>query len=509
MKKMMKNILTKIVIIALFAVSFTGCDDYLDVNTPASSVDLNQLNMKDIMAPVMHSTVMAQYGAATVFGNYTQYFGSYGNGAAGKAQLSSTWNEVYLYALPNLNTIKEKADEKGAKHYGAIADILKAVNVGIAADAWDNVPYSQASKPEEYPFPEFDTQEEVYSNILNLLNSAITALESNDPSGIGLGNEDLIYGGNTDKWLKAAYTFKARFLLRLMKKGKATAADVLAAIDKGLSSNSDDFELYYPENKINPWYSVNVLSRNTGNFYRAPNDQLITMMNGKTYPFESGAIEIDPRLPAIFENEGAAGDPWRGFMNGGDGESSDIEDDSDPDNIIYYPANTYYKDGGFLTKADAKLYVVTYAEAMFIKAEALFLMNGGNETSVGSTQEAYDAYMEGIAANMAKIGVNGAAYMADPVVAVGPDGLMLNHIMKEKYIANIHNPETFSDFRRYNFSPDVFKGLALRLETDDSDSEMKGKWYVRAIYPTTEKNTNESVVNKNWQEPDVPVWWAN
>ena len=146
---------------------------------------------------------------------------------------------------------------------------------------------------------------------------------------------------------------------------------------------------------------------------------------------------------------------------------------------------------------------------MFIKAEALFLANGGTTTSVGTSQEAYDAYMAGISANMAKVGVNGASYLADPVVAVGSEGLMLNHIMKEKYIANIHNPETFTDFRRYNFSADVFKGLALRLESDDSEGDMVGKWYQRAIYPTSEKNTNENEVNENWQEPDVPVWWAN
>ena len=493
----MKNIISKIVFIALITVSFTACDDYLDVNTPASYVDKNQLNMKDIMGPVMHSTAFAQYGAATVFGNYTQYFGSYGNGAAGKAQLSSTWSEIYLFILPNIKTIKEKADEQGALHYKAVADIIVALNLGLAVDAWDNVPYSQATDPSSFPFPEFDSGEAVYDEIFKLLDGAIAALEADDPSNILMGKEDLYYGGNYDKWLKAAYTIKARYLLRMVKKGKATPADVLAAVNNGFTSNGDDMELRFPEDKINPWYSVNILSRNTGNFYRAPNDQLISILNGKTYPFESGALEIDPRLPAMFENEGAPGDPWRGFMNGGEGESSDGE-----------PGNTYYKDGGFLTKADSPIIVISYAEAMFIKAEALFLANGGDENSVGAPQEAYDAYMEGIAANMAKVGVDGSAYMADPVVAVGPDGLMLNHIMKEKYIANIHNPETFSDFRRYNFSNKVFKDLELRLEQESEEDEMLGKWYQRAIYPTSEKNTNQDVVNKNWQEPDVPVWWA-
>lgn len=501
---MMKNIITKIVVIALFAVSFTACDDYLDVNTPASSVDIDQLDMKDIMAPVMHSTVYGQYSAATALCNYTQYFGGYGNGAAGKAQLASTWNDVYLYVLPNLKTIKEKSVAQGAKHYGAIADILVAINIGLAADSWDNVPYSQAASPTDYPFPEFDSQEQIYTHVFNLLNNAINALESDDASNINLGREDLIYGGNKDKWIKAAYTLRARFQLRMMKKGMASPADVLASIENGFVSNSDDFQLNFPEEQINPWYQTNILSRNTGNYYRAPNDQLITMMNGKTYPFESGELSVDPRLPEIFENEGNDGDPWRGFMNGGEGESSDLDDEGNS-----LPANTYYKDGGFFTSANAPLFLISYAEAMFIKAEAIFLSNGGSTTSVGSTAEAYDAYMAGITANMVKVGVNGSNYKADPVVDVGADNLMLNHIMKEKYIANIHNPETFTDFRRYNFSSDVFKGLALRIERDDAEGDMVGKWYRRAIYPTTEKNTNEAVVLKNWQEPDVNVWWAN
>jgi hypothetical protein len=213
------------------------------------------------------------------------------------------------------------------------------------------------------------------------------------------------------------------------------------------------------------------------------------MMNGTTYPFESGLLEVDPRLPKIFvrleslspEKEAPTTEPWRGFMNGGTGESSDGES-----------ANTHYSGTGYYSGESSPLILITYAEAMFIKAEASFLANGGTTTSVGSTSEAYDAYMMGIAANMSRIGVSGSNYMADPVVAVGNDGLMLNHIMKEKYIANIHSTETFSDMRRYNFSKDVFKGLELRLE-EDSESEYAGLWFKRAIYPLSEANTNSNI----------------
>lgn len=473
----MKNI----VILVLFAVSFTACDDYLDVNTPSDAQNVADLDMKDIMGPVMLNTVYADYYAARSYGNYTQYFGSYGSGAAGITSASSSWSNIYSKVLPNIKVIREKASDQGAIHYGAVAKIIEAINVSFAVESWDNIPYSQVGVPFEFTNPALDDGQQVYNQALILLNEAISALEGSDSSLISMGAEDLIYDGDFDKWLRAAYTFKARMQLKMMKNGGTTASDVLATINNGFTSNSDNFELFFPEGKINPYYSDNILSRSTSNFFYAPNDQIVSMMNGTTYPFEGGVVNIDPRLPAIFENEGAVGDPWRGFINGGTGESSDGE-----------PANTYYKDGGYYTRADSPLIMITYAEAMFIKAEATFLANGGTTTNVGANAAAYAAYMEGINASMSKIGVDGSSYMADASVDVGQAGLMLNHIMKEKYIANIHNTETFSDMRRYNFSSDVFKGLALRLE-EDSESEYQGKWFRRAIYPLSEADTNTNV----------------
>ncbi len=90
---------------------------------------------------------------------------------------------------------------------------------------------------------------------------------------------------------------------------------------------------------------------------------------------------------------------------------------------------------------------------------------------------------------------------------VGEGALMLHHIMKEKYIHNFLNPETFVDYRRYDFSDQVFTGLEIRKEADGVDSEFAGQWFRRAIYPTTELNRNEANVLANQKEPVVPVWW--
>tara|TARA_R110002073_G_scaffold279026_1_gene442892 strand:+ start:134042 stop:135523 length:1482 start_codon:yes stop_codon:yes gene_type:complete len=493
---MMKKII-KIYLLIIVAISFTGCsDEYFDVNTPVDSVPLDQLDMKDLMGPVLYNTSLAQYYASTVASNYSQYLGGYGYTSAGKSEMSATWSSIYLRVLPNLKIIKDKADQKGALHYGAVASIVEAINIALATDMWDEIPYSQAGNTTEFPHPLFESQEQIYSAVFSLLDQAIQALEAPDNSFISMGNEDLIYGGDFDKWLRAAYTLKARYQLHLVQKGITTPNEVLTSIANGFTSNDDNFMMVYPDNELNPWYQSAVLTRATGNYFIAPNDQLISMMNGTTYPFQSG-VEIDPRLPEIYVNEGNIGDPWRGGMNGGDGDSSDGE-----------PLNTYFKDGGYYTTNTSPLILVTYAEAMFIKAEAAFLANSGTSTSVGSNTEAYNAYMTGIAASISQIGVDGTDYLADGSVDVGEASLMLNHIMKEKYIANILNPETYTDFRRYNFSSDVFKGLAIRLNLDDTVDEYDGLWFRRAIYPSSERNSNPNISNYE-QEPTVNVWWAN
>jgi hypothetical protein len=478
MKKNMK-IIKNIIILVFFTSVITSCDNYLDVNTPSDALNEDVLNMKDIMAPIMFNTAYAQYYAELSFGNYTQYFGSYGYGAEGVTSASTTWSNIYTRNLPNITVLRNKANDLNALHYEAVAKILESLNISFAVECWGDVPYTEAGKPFDFLNPALDDGQQVYNQALTLLNEAISTLESSDPSQIGMGSEDLFYNGDYNKWLRAAYTLKARLQLKMMKNGGTSASDVLASINNGLASNADNIELSFPDGKLNPYYATNIAARATSNFYRAPNDQIISMMNGTTYPFAS--IEIDPRLPAIYENEGAPGDPWRGFMNGGTGESSDGED-----------ANTYYKNGGYLTSANSPFILLTYAEAMFIKAEAIFLADGGTTTSIGSTSEAYDAYMSGIAASMDQIGVDGSAYMADAAVDVGEAGLMLNHIMKEKYIANIHNPETYNDMRRYNFSSDVFKGLALRLE-EDAGNEYLGQWFRRAVYPQNEADSNTNI----------------
>lgn len=466
--------------------------DYFDVNTPSGTATEEQLNMNDLLGPAIFRTFRAQYYAERSFGNYSQYFTGQTGGAAGTTSISETWTNIYLYIIPNLDIILKKSEELSAKHYNAVAKILLAVNLGLATDSWDYVPYSEANQGINGNIkPSFDSQESIYNEIFNLLTEAINQLEATDNSGYNLGNEDLIYFGDFSKWLKAAYTLRARYGLHLMYKTGYDKNQILSDLNNGFSGNGDDMQMFFDSRNMNPWYTREILARNTGNDHDKIGDQLVSYMNGTSYAFNT--INEDPRLPVYAQKDNPT-EPWRGYLSGGNGDSSDGN-----------PANTDFKTDGFYTSQDAPIIIISYAEALFIRAEVEFVKNGGTTTSIGSTSAAYQAYMDGIAANMSKLGVDGTDYMNEASIAVGQAGLKLEHIMKEKYIANFLNPETFVDLRRYDFSNDVFKDLDLPV--DNASSEFPGQWLVRAVYPNSEESANADNVNAHKKSPVEPVWW--
>jgi len=490
----MKKIFSITILLTLLLTINSCSKDYFDVNTPSGAATEEQLSASDFMAPTIFHTIRAQYYAERSFGNYSQYFTGQGGGAAGKTSNGGAWVNIYLYSIPNLKIMMKKAEENNAIHYDAVAKILMAVNIGLATDSWDWIPYSEAGLGSENIHPAFDSQESIYQEIESLLTDAINQLEADDNSGFEVGSEDIVYGGNLSKWLKAAYTLRARYRLHLMyKNNMSNLGDILSDLDNGFTSNNDDFQMFFEAKNMNPWYSREILSRATGNDHDKIGDQLVSYMNGTSYPFTGGVVTEDPRLPVYAEKDDPTA-PWRGYVSGGQGLSSDGND-----------ANTDFKEDGFYTNLAAPIVVISYAEAQFIKAEVAFLENGGNTTSVGSNATAYNAYLEGISANMSKLGVDATDYLADPTIAMGEANLKLEHIMKEKYIANFLNPETYVDLRRYDFSPDVFKDF--ELPADNADSEFPGEWFLRAVYPSSEENRNGANVNAHKESPTTPVWW--
>ncbi len=483
----MKNI--KVLIALLFtAVLMSGCkDDFFDVNTPSNVISEEQVDIKTQLPYVEVKLADMQFGIAYYAAQYDQQAASYHIGGADihdRVSMAGAWSRYYTKIMNNLRIIEKKAMEQNNKHYLGIAQVIEALATQMATDQWGDIPYSEAGQGADNLYPHPDSQQDIYAALNTLLDNAIANLQA-PGNGAEPGSEDVIYGGDLDKWIRAAYTLKARLAIHMTKRSGAQAAqDALAALQNGFASNDDDFQVYYDETYRNPWFTSVVAARRTGNLSLLLSRQLIDKMNGNDYPFTN--ITIDPRLPHYADNGGAA--TYVGAVNGSGG--------SGPGNV---PANADFADDFYFSQS-APIVLMSYQEAKFIEAEAHLIL--------GQTGPAYQAYMDGITASMDKMGIPSAdrdAYLAEASVNLNntSSNIDMEHIMWQKFVALILNPEVWTDMRRYDFDANIFKNLAY---PDNRSTDIPaGEWPRRAVYPQSEvsRNPNIQQVQEWWSK----LWW--
>jgi hypothetical protein len=464
----------KIFGIFIAVLSLSSCEKFLDVNTdPTLKSDVS---MQELLSTAQFYTSENSYNQAYIACQYIQQIGSAtgsgGTDAQAESENGTGWTNLYLNVIPHLNIIIEKSKIENAPAYEGISKVLMAYNLGIATTSWENVPFNDSDKKNFAP--QYDSQESVYAAMQKLLDEAIVALGNN--AGTKPSADDIIYNGDLAKWTRLAYTLKARYSLHLTKKNATKAAtDALANITKGFINNNDDFQLIYNSRNLGPWYSRVALANNTGNLTVTHGATLISMMNAAK----------DPRLPLI-ATLGRNQTVYTGATTGrGTGST------------VSFTITNWH------SRLVAPIQMVTYSEAKAIEAEARFILNGGNRTSTGSTQQVYDLYLDIARTNMAKLGVTEAnitAYLTNPVVAVTPARLKIENILTEKNKSMFLIGDIWTDYRRYDYM-----GLSLP-EQQVHNVELKGQWIQRMRYPISESTRNSTVAKANYKEPFTTMW---
>jgi hypothetical protein len=481
----------KIILFAVLLAVASGCQSYLDINVDPNRP--NDVTLQTLLPTVLSGTASFNYSTAYTACQYAQQIGG-GVDDQAPDRMEGAWSTLYLTLVPNLNDIIAKAGTS-APGYTGIAKTLLAFNLGMATTFWENIPYSQSDRAlsnGEFR-PNFDTQEAMMTNVQRLLDEAIVELQKPAAASVTLrpAADDLIYAGNLTRWLRLAYTLKARFLMNTTKKNAQQAAtQALAALANGISSSADDFQLTYAATNavINPWRQI-ALANNTGNFSVFHGAYFINLMNTTTYP------AFDPRLPLV-------GGSLRNVPYATPADYRGTQPGSAALRNVDFTVNSWYN------SATAPLVMVTFAEAKLLEAEARFLAGGGIRTSTGSTAEAFAAYRTAISAGLVKLGVSAAEqtrYLAEPTVNMGAANLKLEHIMAEKYKALFLNAQVWTDLRRYDFDPAVFRGLALP-EARFINIEANGNWAQRVLYPSTESARNGAVVQQNFKRITEKMW---
>jgi hypothetical protein len=154
---------------------------------------------------------------------------------------------------------------------------------------------------------------------------------------------------------------------------------------------------------------------------------------------------------------------------------------------------TYINLTGYYSSTNSPLFIITYEELKFIEAEAALRAN--------DKARAYAAYIEGIMANMNKMGVSTAsrdAYVNHASVSVGQANITPDLIFKEKYKALFLNPETWNDARRYNYQ---YKDFTLPLNA------VAGNFIRRMVYPNVETSRNGANVPGGVTDVTQKLWW--
>ena len=252
-----------------------------------------------------------------------------------------------------------------------------------------------------------------------------------------------------------------------------------------MTSNADDLQLVYNARNLNPWHTGVATANVSGNLTIRHSQQFVDAMNGTTFGI------FDPRLPIVGGRTAAnaAATTWIGGENGVGGGNVDLN-----------PTTSWH------SRNTSPIQFITFAEQKFIQAEAEFLKNGGTMTSKGTTAAGYQAYLDGITANFNKVGVvdtGRTRYITSPLVAVGAANLTLQLIMAEKFKALFLNSETWNDYRRWDYSKDVFKDLDL---PKNQSAVLGGKWIERSFYPLDEFSRNGTVAAKNQKLGNVKMW---
>jgi hypothetical protein len=309
--------------------------------------------------------------------------------------MNNVWNALYPDQMKNTRIMIEKAIAQNSPHYQGVGEVMMAFSLGTLTDLLGDIPYSEAFQGTKNLQPKYDKQEAIYASIDSLLTSAITHLSAST-SLFSPSSDDVMYGGDLDKWIKAAYTLKARYYLHLKEFDKA-----LAAAANGFTANADDMQVPFgtAATENNPLYQY--VTQRAGDI--GCGGKLIDLLNANT----------DPRLP----------------MYGTVNDSSKYVEGC-------FPGTSYCLEA-------SPVFFTSLAELQFIVAETKFYK--------GDKKGAYDAYIAGITASLDKHGVGNTdanAFLALPAIAVGETGITLELIMEQKYIAMFMNVESFMDYRR-------------------------------------------------------------
>lgn len=342
------------------------------------------------------------------------------------------WETAYVELLGNLNQVRiQFAEKEGFSNRVQIARIWEQFVYATLVGTYGPIPMKNALKPNQGPTILFDTEDEVYTAILDNLKEAAAQI---DPAKDKLVY-DVLYNGDLLKWKHFANTLRLRIALRCRRNLQTIAdkhiSEIMQDPASTLSAENETAKVAYEniDGNQNPYYTkfirnyypVDIMPKMSDllfTYFRSYKDprmaiyfdsipavnkrfQLTDTLTSThddslrivTYPIPYFGI---PKSPFLLPAWGLSGDPIGGL---------NINAYSDP------RRNTFYA-------PDRPFIFLSFAESAFLKAEAALLGFGGPAAAL-------QYYNTGIEANFAYWNVPAtaaAAYKARPGILWDTEG---------------------------------------------------------------------------------------
>lgn len=472
------KILNKAVVLLMSVVVFASCKKTLDINEDPN-------NFQNVPASLTLPPAQVQLAytlggdISRITGNFTQHYAGHRNQPleynqydVNPASSDGLWSSLYAVVLRDLRAVQESSREVGDSIYIGISQILSAQTYQVLTDLYGDIPFSETMQGVNNITPKYDKQEDIYPALIAMIDAGIDNVTSD--IGDQPENDDLIYGGEVEKWVRYGNSLKLRLLNHLSERQPNAAAAFLNTNPALISSNAENAQVVFGNSasNANPIYGFDQLS---GRFDMAVSSTLVDKMQQLN----------DPRMSQYFftvlkNGQGRQG-KYFGNIPGGD-----VDDAGQ---------NRFSRIGPAYASINSPVILMSYAEVQFIIAEV--------RHREGKMAEAATAYNNAIRADFDYLGIgsSAAAYLAKPEVAFNNT---LQRIMEQKWITMFQAPyESWTDWRRTGF-PEL-TGAAV--------SRTNGIIPRRLPYPQLEVNLNRAALEAG---PGVPVpieslkervWW--
>jgi hypothetical protein len=242
-KSIMKNIYY--LILAILLIGYTSsCSNYLDINTdPDNPSDITPTPDQRLLS--IESNFVDCYESSGTRGAWITMDITKTTGTAANDYIikwrplisSTTWpyQAWFVYAAQDIDPLIAKATAEEAWHYVGAAKLIYAWGFMTMLDVYGEMPMNEALSATLVP--KYDDGKTIYNQCFAALDEALEYFNKQQATlATPLRNGDMWYEGDVNKWIKLAYSLKARWLNNLSKKSIYSSTDILAALSKGISN---------------------------------------------------------------------------------------------------------------------------------------------------------------------------------------------------------------------------------------------------------------------------------